>query len=80
MNKDGEHGRCALCGGKKEVGKTTYTADIGSGLIVVRNVTAQICEQCGEEWIDNVTAQKLENIVREARLKRHQLEVVAMQE
>lgn len=43
----------------------------------MRNVQAQICSQCGEEWIDHQTAQKLETIVEEARAKQRQVEVLA---
>jgi Zn-finger nucleic acid-binding protein len=46
-------------------------------VVVVRNVQAQICSQCGEEWIDHPTAQKLEAIVEEARAKQRLVEVLA---
>ncbi len=68
---------CPLCGGAKKSGTTTFSADLGSGVVVVRNVQATICEQCGEEWIDNETAAKLERIVSEAREKRLQVEITA---
>ncbi|QDK83693.1 type II toxin-antitoxin system MqsA family antitoxin [Spirosoma sp. KCTC 42546] len=67
-----------MCGGHKEAGRTTYSVDSGDGLVVVRHVPAMICNQCGEEWIDNQTAQQLENIVLEARQKKHQLEVLSL--
>ena len=28
--------RCPLCGGRKQPGKTTYSVDLGSGVILVR--------------------------------------------
>jgi YgiT-type zinc finger domain-containing protein len=69
---------CPLCGGKKIAGKTTFSADLGSGIVVVRKVEATICSQCGEEWIDDATARKLEQIVNDARARRLQVEVAAM--
>jgi YgiT-type zinc finger domain-containing protein len=63
--------------GKKTSGTTTFTADLGSGVVVVRRVHATICSQCGEEWIDDATARRLEQIVDEARLRRHEVEVTA---
>ena len=69
---------CPLCGGKKTRGKTTFSADLGSGIDVVRQVEATICAQCGEEWIDDVTARKLEQIVNDARARRLQVEVATM--
>ncbi len=68
---------CPVCGGTKKVGRTTFSADIGTGVVVVRNVGATICAQCGEEWIDDETAAKLEKIVAEAREKRLQVEITA---
>jgi YgiT-type zinc finger domain-containing protein len=69
---------CPLCGGRRKPGRTTYSVDLGEGLVVVRNVKAKICTQCGEEWIDNKTAKELERVTEEAREKRHQVEVLAL--
>ena len=69
---------CPICAGKKTKGKTTFSADLGSGIVVVREVEATICSQCGEEWIDDATARQLEEIVNDARARRLQVEVAAM--
>ena len=66
-----------LSGGRKQSGKTTYSVDLGSGVVPVRNVPATVCAQCGEAWIDHRTAQKLEQLTQEAREKGLQVEVVA---
>ena len=58
---------CPLCGGAKAPGTTTFTADLGSGVVVVRRVRAQVCAQCGEEWLDDAVALDLERMVNEAR-------------
>ncbi len=39
---------CPICGGKKTKGKTTFSADLGSGVVVVREVEATICSQCSQ--------------------------------
>ena len=69
---------CPLCGGKKTSGTTTYSADLGSGVVVVRQVRATVCAQCGEEWIDDATARQLEEIVNDARLRGLQVGVAEM--
>ncbi len=69
---------CPLCGGRKEDAAVTYTVDTGEGIVIVRNVKAKVCSQCGEEWIDNETAGRLQKIVQEAREKRHQVEVLVL--
>lgn len=70
--------KCPLCGGGKTSGKTIYSVDLGFGVVVVRNVPATICDQCGEEWISTEAATKLETLVEEARRKKLQIEVVAL--
>ena len=68
---------CPLCGGNKMSGETTFTADLGSGVVVVRRVRATICSQCGEEWIDDVTARRLEQVVNAARAGHREVEITA---
>ncbi len=79
MSAEGESADiCPVCGGTKEPGRTTFTAELGFGVVVVRNVKAAVCGQCGEEWIDPDAARRLEEIVAQARRDRHQVEVLEM--
>ena len=55
-------GRCPLCGGEKQPGTTTFAADLKFGVVVVREVPALVCTKCGDAWIDDPVAAKLENI------------------
>jgi len=56
-------------------GKTTFTVDLGYGVVVVRDVPATVCGQCGADWIDDDIAGKLEVIVDDARQKHAYVEV-----
>ena len=67
-----------MCGGKKAPGLTTFSADLGTGVVVVRGVRATVCSQCGEEWIDTPTSRDLEQIVNDARGRGLQFEVTAL--
>ena len=69
---------CPLCGGNKTRGTTTFSAELGIGVVVVRQVRATVCSQCGEEWIDDATARELERIVDDARQRRLQVEVAEL--
>ena len=69
---------CPMCGGALHNGSTTYTVDLDSGVVVVRDVPATVCDQCGEEWIDNATAKLLEHIGDDARRKHCQFEVMTL--
>jgi len=67
---------CPLCNGKKELSTVTFTVDLGTSLIVVRNTPATVCSLCGEEWIDDNVAENLEAVVAEAKEKKRMIEVV----
>ncbi len=68
---------CPICGGTKTQGTTTFTVDLGFGVVVVRNVPALVCEQCGTDWIADETAERLEKTVNDARQRHRQVEVMA---
>lgn len=70
--------RCPLCGGAKKVGKTTFTVDLGFGVVVVRDVPATVCSQCGADWIEDIVASKLEEIVNDARQKHLTVEITTL--
>jgi len=70
--------RCPLCGGSSGEGTTTFTVDYGAGLVVVRDVSAVVCSQCGEAWIDDAVGARLEEIVQDAKSGQKQFEVVSM--
>jgi len=70
--------KCPLCGGTKKEGTTTFTVDFISGVVVVRNVPATVCSQCGADWIDDDIAARLEEIVNDARGKPNVVEVISL--
>ncbi|MBM3150102.1 MAG: type II toxin-antitoxin system MqsA family antitoxin [Chloroflexi bacterium] len=68
--------QCLVCGGEKKPGTTIYSVDLGDGVVVMRSVPAQICSQCGEEWIENTTARTLEKSWNMPK-RHHQVGVLA---
>ena len=69
---------CPVCSGTKKPGTTTFTADFGFGVVVVRNVPATVCSQCGADWIADDVAARIEELVDDARKKRLQVEVMSL--
>ena len=69
---------CPLCQGNKQSGHTLFSIELGFGVVVIRNVPAQLCDQCGEAWIDDSTACLIEDYIEKARQEKRQLEVIAM--
>lgn len=78
MRVNTHHTACPLCGGEKKAGKTSFTVDLGFGVVVVREVPAKVCSQCGADWIDDGISEKLEKIVDDARQKHKLVEVTTL--
>jgi YgiT-type zinc finger domain-containing protein len=78
MKRENHPQTCQTCGGTMEQGETTFTADFNYGVVVLRNVPAMVCSQCGMEWIDDKTAEKIEKIVEEAKDKHREVEVMSL--
>lgn len=56
--------KCPLCRGKMSPGKTNLPFSLESGnIIVVINVPALVCEQCGDDFVEIDVVRKVEKIV-----------------
>ena len=52
--------KCMICKhGETEPGTTTVTLERGALTLVVKGVPAQVCDNCGEAYVDEETARKL---------------------
>lgn len=59
---------CPICGQQALApGTTTFTADTDGTVVVVRDVPADVCANCGEAFIDDAVAAELEAVVSEAK-------------
>lgn len=70
-------GRCPICQGYKSKSTTTFTVDLKFGIVVIRDVPADVCEQCGADWISDKDAEMLEDIVSDAKTKHAMIEVAS---
>jgi len=58
---------CPYCKSELKEGKTALTFQMGEGrIIVVKDVPALICEQCGEESINLENSKVVERLVQKA--------------
>lgn len=52
--------KCVICKtGETHSGKATVTLQRGRTVVVIRDVPAEICEDCGEYYLDEVTAHRV---------------------
>ncbi|MBM2816146.1 MAG: hypothetical protein HW421_2908 [Ignavibacteria bacterium] len=68
---------CMICGGSAKEGHTTLTVDNGERLVVLRNIPAMVCTNCGEEWIANDTAIRVEESISATKSQKSQVEILA---
>jgi len=54
---------CFLCKGDMESGLTTHTVDLKSCIVIIRDVPAMVCTQCGEVWYNGTVTREVEKIV-----------------
>ncbi|OHD70368.1 MAG: hypothetical protein A2W19_16340 [Spirochaetes bacterium RBG_16_49_21] len=58
---------CALCKtGSMKSGKTTVTMMRGEATIIIKDVPALVCGDCGEYWLDMDTSSTVFRIAEEA--------------
>ncbi len=56
--------KCLLCkDSAADPGTTVYMTSCDGCYIIIKNVPCLRCRQCGEEYIDGVTFQKIEEII-----------------
>ena len=57
--------QCDLCGGELQPGKTTLEIWLGEELLVIKDVSADVCQQCGEAYISAEISEKLDHFLAE---------------
>lgn len=55
--------KCFYCKGETMETTTKFIVDLGRCVVIVKNVPARVCRQCGETSYSNEVAQQLERIV-----------------
>ncbi|MBZ4688283.1 MAG: hypothetical protein PWQ96_1656 [Clostridia bacterium] len=57
--------KCMMCKAKLSKGNANHFVDINGHIIIIKNVPANVCKQCGEYYYEHEIALKLEQIVGE---------------
>jgi YgiT-type zinc finger domain-containing protein len=62
--------RCSLCKGKLKKDMTEFMAQAAGEVIVIKDVPAYVCEQCGEAYYTVDTSRKIDRVMRDAHQKK----------
>jgi len=57
--------KCDLCGGELRPGKTTLEIWRDAELIVLRDIPADVCQQCGEAYLTAEISERLDHFLEE---------------
>ena len=58
---------CFTCKGDTVKSTTAYMTEYNGCFIIIKNVPCTKCTQCGEEYLNGVTLQKIENILKKLK-------------
>jgi len=58
-----ENQPCAVCEGTTKLEKITYTQTIGDKVVMVADVPAMVCGQCGEQYLSPDTVDELQELI-----------------
>ena len=58
---------CPLCGGQLHQGLATIPFILDSIVAVVKDVPAEICEECGEPYMKSDAVDKIEELLQELK-------------
>ncbi len=68
--------KCVICKqGETEPGKATVTFERDGMTLVVKSVPARVCQNCGEEYLDDETVKNLLTSAEEAAQTGVQVEI-----
>jgi YgiT-type zinc finger domain-containing protein len=69
--------KCVMCKhGETEPGKVPVTLHRGDSVIIIKEVPAEVCRQCGEYYVDDATTARLLAMAEEAVKHRAEVEIL----
>lgn len=57
---------CVICKGKMSQGVVNHIVDLHRQILMIKEVPAKVCNQCGEYFLDHHTALHIERITNDA--------------
>jgi len=67
---------CPLCGGELQHGQTAAPFFIGEKIVIIKDVPAEVCADCGESYTKSSVAGRVEDILDKVELLQSEMSVV----
>jgi len=69
--------QCVICRhGTTQPGLVTVTLERGATVIVIKDVPAEVCSQCGEYYLDEKTSRHVMNMAEQAVQRHAEVEIL----
>ena len=68
--------KCFMCKGETEEKLVNYLVDLEKTIIIIKQVPADVCKQCGEKYFDNEVMKNLEKIIDDLKQATVEISVV----
>jgi len=69
--------RCTLCKlGETNPGMVTVTLERGGTTVIIKEVPGQVCENCGEYYLDQAVAERVLSMAEDAVSRNAEVEII----
>ena len=59
--------KCFVCKGELQEKKVNYFVDLDNTIIIIKEVPAKVCSQCGEKYFEDEISKNIEKIVEQLK-------------
>lgn len=80
MTGELENDRCYFCGGKLQSKRATIPFVMNSSVVVVKNVPAEVCTQCGEAIMSSPIARNVDLLLKQVYHLKSEVSVISYTE
>ncbi len=80
MTQKRENMKCYLCGGTTEFETATVPFTVGTNVVVVKDVPAKVCTQCGEVTLNSEAAAVIDRLLKQAQQVGLEVSVVSYEQ
>lgn len=71
-----ESDRCYFCGGRLAPGPATLPFVVGSGVVVIKGVPAEVCTQCGEAILTSEVAAVVDDLLKQVQRSGFEVSII----
>lgn len=72
--------KCFMCKGETEKKLVNYIVDMDKTIVIIKDVPANVCKQCGERYFDDEVMEKLEKVIENIKKVSVEISVVRYDE